>query len=234
MHTLSILLNTAAQAATETAKNLNTQVSTSLTPADIFEKGGVMMYPLVILSIIALYIFGERYFAIARARKFDNNMMNEIKQKIKAQEFNDALLICETSNTPMGRMIAKGIRRMGRPLSDVQTAIENVGNLEISKLEKGLPVLASVSGGAPMIGFLGTVMGMIQAFYEMSSAKNVDISNLAGGIYTAMSTTAGGLLVGILAYFAYNILVARVDKTVAIMEHTSTEFMDILHEPTKK
>ncbi|MDC1105056.1 MotA/TolQ/ExbB proton channel family protein [Prolixibacteraceae bacterium] len=233
MHTLSILLNATAQATNETAINMATQVSNSLTPADIFQKGGFMMYPLVILSIIALYIFGERYFAIARARKFDNGMMNDIKHKIKTGDLDGALLVCETSNTPMGRMIAKGIRRMGRPLSDVQTAIENVGNLEISKLEKGLPVLASVSGGAPMIGFLGTVMGMIQAFYEMSSAKNVEISNLAGGIYTAMSTTAGGLLVGILAYFAYNILVARIDKTVAIMEHTSTEFMDLLHEPTK-
>lgn len=131
-------------------------------------------------------------------------------------------------------MIEKGINRIGRPLNDVSTAIENIGKLEIYKLEKGLPLLATVSGGAPMIGFLGTVMGMVRAFYDMShSGSNIDVSLLSGGIYTALVTTVAGLIVGIIAYFAYNILVARVEKVVYQLEATTTEFMDLLNEPVK-
>jgi len=143
-------------------------------------------------------------------------------------------MLCRSNEAPVARMIEKGISRIGRPLNDVNTAIENVGNLEISKLEKGFPALASVSGGAPMLGFLGTVIGMVQAFYNMSSAgSNVDVTILSGGIYLAMVTTVAGLIVGITAYFAYNILVAKVESVVFKMEATTSEFMDLLHEPAK-
>jgi len=144
------------------------------------------------------------------------------------------VMLCRSNDAPVARMIEKGISRIGRPLNDVNTAIENVGNLEISKLEKGFPALASVSGGAPMLGFLGTVIGMVQAFYNMSTAgSNVDVTILSGGIYLAMVTTVAGLIVGITAYFAYNILVAKVESVVFQMEATTSEFMDLLHEPAK-
>ncbi|HPR33093.1 MAG TPA: MotA/TolQ/ExbB proton channel family protein, partial [Prolixibacteraceae bacterium] len=143
-----------------------------------------------------------------------------------------ALALCRSTNKPIARMIEKGIVRIGRPLNDVNTAIENIGNLEVSKLEKGLPVLASVAGGAPMIGFLGTVMGMIQAFYDMANAgNNIDVTLLSSGIYQAMVTTVAGLIVGIIAYFGYNILVSRVENVVFKMEASTTEFMDLLNEP---
>ena len=201
---------------------------------DLVLKGGWIMIPIFLLSIIAVYIFVERYYAIKRAAKIDDRFIDQIKDNIHNGRFDSALALCRTNETPVARMIEKGVSRIGRPLNDVNTAIENVGNLEISKLEKGLPTLASVSGGAPMLGFLGTVMGMIRAFYDMSNAgSNVDVSLLSSGIYQAMVTTVAGLIVGIVAYFAYNILVARVEKVVFKMEATTSEFMDLLHEPAK-
>jgi len=197
-------------------------------------KGGWIMIPIFLLSIIAVYIFVERYFAIKKASKIDPRFMEQIKDNIHNSRIDSARILCRTNETPAARMIEKGISRIGRPLSDVNTAIENVGNLEISKLEKGLPTLASVSGGAPMLGFLGTVMGMIQAFYDMANAgSNVDVSLLSSGIYQAMVTTVAGLIVGIIAYFAYNILVARVESVVFKMEAATSEFMDLLHEPAQ-
>ena len=199
---------------------------------DLVLKGGWIMIPIFLLSIIAVYIFVERYYAIKRAAKIDDRFIDQIKDNIHNGRFDSALALCRTNETPVARMIEKGVSRIGRPLNDVNTAIENVGNLEISKLEKGLPTLASVSGGAPMLGFLGTVLGMIQAFYDMSNAgSNVDVSLLSSGIYQAMVTTVAGLIVGIISYFAYNILVARVEKVVFKMEATTSEFMDLLHEP---
>ena len=201
---------------------------------DLVLKGGWIMIPIFLLSIIAVYIFVERYYAIKRAAQIDDRFIDQIKDNIHNGRFDSALALCRTNETPVARMIEKGVSRIGRPLNDVNTAIENVGNLEISKLEKGLPTLASVSGGAPMLGFLGTVMGMIRAFYDMSNAgSNVDVSLLSSGIYQAMVTTVAGLIVGIVAYFAYNILVARVEKVVFKMEATTSEFMDLLHEPAK-
>ncbi len=198
-------------------------------------KGGWIMIPILILSVIAVYIFCERYIAIRNASKIDDNFMDMIKDYIHEGRVDSALSLCASTDSPVSRMISKGIKRIGRPLNDVSTAIENVGNLEISKLEKGLNTLATVSGAAPMIGFLGTVIGMIQAFYDMSLAgSNIDISQLSGGIYTAMVTTVAGLSVGIIAYFAYNILVARVEKAIFKMEANTTEFMDLLNEPAKQ
>lgn len=197
-------------------------------------KGGWIMIPIFLLSVIAVYIFVERYYAIKKASKIDPRFMEQIKDNIHNSRIDSARILCRTNETPAARMIEKGISRIGRPLSDVNTAIENIGNLEISKLEKGLPTLASVSGGAPMLGFLGTVMGMIQAFYDMANAgSNVDVSLLSSGIYQAMVTTVAGLIVGIIAYFAYNILVARVESVVFTMEAATSEFMDLLHEPAQ-
>ena len=190
------------------------------------------MIPLFLLSIVASYIFPERYLAIRKASETDANFMNIIREYIHEDKIDSALALCQSKNTPVARMIEKGIQRIGRPLSDVNTAIENVGNLEISKLEASLPFLATISGGAPMIGFLGTVIGMIQAFYDMSMAgNNIDVSLLSNGIYTAMVTTVAGLIVGVFAYFGYNFLVARVEKVVFDLEAKTSEFMDLLNAP---
>ncbi len=199
---------------------------------DLALKGGWIMIPILLLSVIAVYIFFDRYFAIKKAGKFDTAFLEKIKVYITNGKIDEALMICRSNPNPASRMLEKGISRIGRPLNDVSAAIENVGNLEISKLEKSLPVLASVAGGAPMLGFLGTVMGMIQAFYDMSNAgNNIDVTLLSTGIYQAMVTTVAGLIVGIIAYFAYNILVTNVEKVVFKMEATTTEFMDLLNEP---
>ena len=199
---------------------------------DLAIKGGWIMIPIIALSVIGVYIFFDRYFAIKKAGKFDNGFLEKIKIYITSGKIDEAIMLCRHNSHPASRMIEKGISRIGRPLNDVSAAIENVGNLEISKLEKGLPVLASVAGGAPMLGFLGTVMGMIQAFYDMANAgNNIDVTLLSTGIYQAMVTTVAGLIVGIIAYFAYNILVANVEKVVFKMEATTTEFMDLLNEP---
>lgn len=195
-------------------------------------KGGWIMIPLVVLWFIAVYLFIERYWAIKKASREDINFMNRIKEYIHEDKVESAVALCQAQNTPVARMIEKGIQRIGRPLSDVNAAVENVGNLEISKLEKSLPTLATIAGGAPMIGFLGTVIGMIRAFYDMSMAgNNIDVSLLSNGIYTAMVTTVAGLIVGIAAYFGYNILVAKVERVVFTMEANTTEFMDLLNEP---
>jgi biopolymer transport protein ExbB len=199
---------------------------------DLAFKGGWVMVPILLLSVIAVYIFVERFFVIRKASGEDLHFMNRIKDYIHDGKVESALTLCESTNNPVARMIEKGIRRIGRPLNDVSAAIENVGKLEIYKLERGLPTLATVAGAAPMIGFLGTVIGMIRAFYDMSTAgSNIDVSTLSNGIYTALVTTVAGLIVGIIAYFAYNILVARVEKVVNQLEAKATEFMDLLNEP---
>ncbi len=206
----------------------------SLNFIDLAFKGGWIMVPIIVLSAIAMYIFFERFYAIRKATMVDSNFMNRIHDYIHDGKIDSALALCESNDTPVSKMISKGIKRIGRPLNDVNAAIENIGNMEVSKLEKNLPTLATVAGAAPMIGFLGTVMGMIQAFYDMSAAgNNIDVSLLSHGIYTAMVTTVAGLIVGIIAYFAYNILVAKVEKVVFTMQATTTEFMDLLNEPIK-
>ncbi|HBS86147.1 MAG: biopolymer transporter ExbB [Bacteroidetes bacterium GWF2_38_335] len=201
---------------------------------DMALKGGWIMIPLAILSVIAVYIFVERYLAINKAAKEETLFMNSIKDHISNGRVDSALSACKSTEGPLARMIEKGITRLGKPLEDINAAIENVGKLEIYKLEKGLPTLATVAGGAPMLGFLGTVLGMITAFYDMSNAgANLDVSLLSSGIYTALVTTVAGLIVGIIALFGYNILVARVDKVVNKLEASSTDFMDLLNEPVK-
>ena len=199
---------------------------------DLALKGGWIMVPIVILSIIAVYIFFDRYYAIKRASKIDSGFMDKVRTYISSGKIDAAVALCRSTDNPAARMIEKGISRIGRPMTDVNSAIENVGNLEISKLEKGLPALASAAGGAPMLGFLGTVMGMVRAFWDMSQAgNNIDITLLSTGIYQAMITTVAGLIVGITAYFAYNVLVTSIEKVVFKLEATTTEFMDLLNEP---
>lgn len=207
----------------------------SLSIWELALKGGWIMIPIAILSVIAVYIFTERFIAIKKVSKEEAEFMNNIKQNIQDGKVNEALAICKATSGPLARMIEKGISRIGKSLDDINVAIENIGRLEIVKLEKGLSTLASVSGGAPMIGFLGTVMGMIRAFYDMATVAggNINVQVLSNGIYTAMVTTVAGLIVGIIAYFAYNILVAKVDKVVNNLEAKSIEFMDILNEPAK-
>ena len=196
--------------------------------------GGWIMIPLLILSVVAIYIFFERLTVIRSAAKEDALFMNKIKDYINEGKIDAALTLCRQSKTPYSNMIEKGITRLGRPMSDVLVAVENVGNLEVAKLEKGFSMLATTAAGAPMIGFLGTVTGMVRAFYDMASAgNNADISLLSSGIYQALTTTVAGLIVGIIAMFAYNYLVAKVDGVVNTMESKSMEFMDMLNEPMK-
>jgi biopolymer transport protein ExbB len=206
----------------------------SINVFELLTKGGWIMIVLAFLSVVAIAIFIERFMILRKSSRDDTNFMNRIKDYIHDGKFDSALALCHSSDYPIARMIEKGITRIGRPLNDVNTAIENVGNLEITRLERGLPILASIAGGAPMIGFLGTVMGMILSFWEMSSAgNNIMVDQLAGGIYTALVTTVGGLTIGIVAYFAYNILVARVERIVFKMQARTMEFMDILNEPAR-
>ncbi len=195
-------------------------------------KGGWIMLPLVILSILAVYIFIERLLTVNKAAKEETNFMNNIRDFIHDGKIDAAKSLSKNNISPIARMIEKGLSRIGKPLGDINAAIENVGKLEVAKLEKNVAILATVAGAAPMIGFLGTVIGMVKAFFDMAHAgNNIDIALLSGGIYQAMITTVGGLIVGIIGYICYNIIVARIEKVVFILEARATEFMDLLHEP---
>ena len=195
-------------------------------------KGGWLMIVLVLLSIAAIYIFGKKWWMISRANKIDKNFMRDIRDYIHEGKIKSAAMLCQRYDSPIARLVEKGIERIGRPLGDIQTSVENTGNVEVARLERGLPFLATIAGGAPMIGFLGTVIGMVQAFFDMANAgNNIDITLLSNGIYTAMITTVGGLIVGILAYFGYNYLTSRISDLVFRMESATIDFMDLLHEP---
>lgn len=202
----------------------------------IITQGGIMgiliVLVLLVLSVMALYIFVERYLNIKRAGRIDQHFMNNIRANVQSGNIQGAKALCQTTDSPTARMVEKGLQRIGKPLRDIDAAIENVGNLEIFKLEKNLSTLASIAGAAPMIGFFGTVTGMILAFYKMSTEQNVTPDVLAGGIYQALITTAFGLFIGILAFVGYNLLVANVEKVVFQMERTTVEFMDLLQEPS--
>ena len=224
----SLALAEMAEQATTTPENL------SIGFWDLFMGGGWLMWVLVALAAVMIFIFVERFIAIRKATRLDNNFMSRIRDYISEGNIGAAIDLCRRTDSPVARMIEKGIERIGRPMSDIQTAIENVANLEVSKLENGLPFLATIAGGAPMIGFLGTVMGMVQTFMDMAAAGGtVDMSLLSGGMYVAMVTTVAGLVVGIPAYFGYNYLVARIEKLVFQMEANSIAFMDILNQPVK-
>ncbi|MDR0509672.1 MAG: MotA/TolQ/ExbB proton channel family protein [Rikenellaceae bacterium] len=202
---------------------------------ELFLAGGWLMWPLLALGATAVFVFVERYVAIRRASTIESTFMNRIRDYILDGKIAIAIDLCHRSNSPVARMIEKGVERLGRPLADVQNSIENVANVEVSKLENGLPFLATIAGGAPMIGFLGTVLGMVQAFMNMSQASgSIDMTILSSGMYIAMITTVGGLIVGIPAYFGYNYLVTRIERLVFRLESHSIAFMDILNQPVSK
>lgn len=223
-----------AQAATQAAAKGAATTSTALSVWDLTLKGGWLMIPLALLLLVSIYIFFERLFATSRVTKADNNFLQSIKTLIHNGRIEEARQLCLSTNTPYARMIEKGVSRIGRPMNDVLVAIENVGNMEIARMEKGFNWLATTAAGAPMIGFLGTVTGMVQAFYALASAgQNSNVSILASGIYEALVTTVAGLVVGILALFAYNYLTSRVNKIMNRLEGNTMEFMDLLNEPVK-
>lgn len=228
-----------AAAAQDTLQQAQQQITTAvqvpettLNSFDLALKGGWLMIVLVVLLLLSVYVLIERALVIRKAGKEDDSFMNRIKDYIHDEKIDSALGLCRKTDTPAARMVEKGITRLGRPMSDITEAVENVGNIEIAKLEKGLPLLATTAAGAPMIGFLGTVTGMVKAFMSMASAgANVDVNVLSTGIYEALITTVGGLIVGIIALFAYNYLTTRIKGVVNKMEMRIMEFMDILNEP---
>ncbi|MDR0907890.1 MAG: MotA/TolQ/ExbB proton channel family protein [Rikenellaceae bacterium] len=224
----------AAEGVADVAEVMEVTTAKSMSFWDLFTSGGWLMWFLLVLGGVAVFLFVERFIAIRKASRMDLNFMNRIREKISEGKIAAALDSCKRVDTPIARMVEKGIERIGRPMPEIQNAIENQANLEVSRLSTGLPYLAMISGGAPMIGFLGTVIGLVQAFMAMEGmGGTVDISVLAGGMYVAMLTTVGGLIVGIPAYFGYNYLVARIDRLVFQMEANSIAFMDILNQPVK-
>ncbi|QHT66703.1 MotA/TolQ/ExbB proton channel family protein [Rhodocytophaga rosea] len=229
MHFLQITTTDSLSAATD---SLAAQNSVSL--LDLTLKGGLMMIPIFILSIMAIYIFIERMLIIRKASQNPSVLMERIKSLVLNGDIVSARLLCSQTDTPIARMLEKGVSRIGSPLKNIEVSIENVGKIEIYNLEKNLSLLATVSGAAPMVGFLGTVTGMIQAFIAIAQEEgSVSPKLLSSGIYEAMITTAAGLIVGIIAYLAYNYLVAQVAKIIYKMEYTSIEFIDLLQEPEK-
>jgi biopolymer transport protein ExbB len=221
------IADTLEQAVETAAPVQPTQMSESLW--SLFNMGGPLMWVLLALSFLAIYLIGRKWWTIKNASKIDPHFMQDIRDYLTDGKTKSAITLCRKYDNPVARMIETGINRMGRPLADIQSAIENIGNVEVARLEKGLPILAMISGGAPMIGFLGTVLGMVKAFFNMSKAgNNIDITLLSDGIYTAMLTTVGGLVVGIIAYFGYNWLTSQVGDLVYKMESSTMEFLDIV------
>ena len=211
-------------------------VEKTLSIIDLLITGGtagvIVICILFILLFVAIYIYFERLFAIKSASKIDDNFMNQIKDKVSSGNIEAAKILCAQADSPVSRITAKGISRIGNPLEDINTAIENSGRLEVYKLEKNVSVLATIAGAAPMIGFLGTVIGMVLAFHTLAtSSGQAEMGTLAEGIYTAMTTTVAGLIVGIIAYMGYNHLVVRTDKVVHSMEANTVDFLDLLNEP---
>ena len=221
---------------TTTSEVLNTPATeVKMNVLELATKGGWIMIPILLLLFIAVAIFIERVLVINKAAKEDDTFMARINDYIHEENFKSAEKLCQTTNTPYSRMIGKGIQRIGRPMNDILVAIENVGNIEVAKLEKGFAWVATTAAGAPLLGFLGTVTGMVRAFFDMANAgNNVDVSLLSGGIYEALVTTVAGLIVGIIALFAYNYLVARVNTVITKMETRTMDFMDLLNEPSKR
>ncbi|WP_304145643.1 MULTISPECIES: MotA/TolQ/ExbB proton channel family protein [Mesoflavibacter] len=233
---LSTIIQDTAQEASEVLQD-GESVEKTLSIIELITSGGtagmVIIAVLILMLIFTLYIYFERILTIKEASKIDANFMNQIKDYVSNGKIDSAQNLCSTVNSPVSRLISKGVSRIGKPLEDINTAIENAGRLEIYNLEKNVSVLATISGAAPMIGFLGTVIGMILSIFEIAnSGGSIDIKTLADGLYTAMTTTVAGLIVGIVAYIAYNHLVVKTDKVVYQMEANSLEFLDLLNEPS--
>jgi biopolymer transport protein ExbB len=224
-------LNPVADTAASTIQTMPT--SEELRFIELLFKGGWVMLPLAILAFIGLVIFVERYLTIRKASKDEMNLMMQVKQSIKSAKLDSALAICRNSNTPLGRMLEKGLLRIGRPIKDIEGAIENVGKLEVSKLEKNISILGIIAGIAPMLGFVGTIIGVITIFHEVSVKGIIEIGTISGGLYIKMITSATGLIIGIIAYVLYHILNIMVDRIILKMETDAIEFIDLLEEPGK-
>jgi biopolymer transport protein ExbB len=200
---------------------------------DLLFKGGWVMVPLALLAFIGLVIFVERYLTIRKASSDESNLMQQEKQSVITGKLDSAIAICRNSNTPLGRMLQKGLLRIGRPIKDIEGAIENVGKLEVSKLEKNISILGIIAGIAPMLGFVGTIIGVITIFHDVSLKGIIEIGTISGGLYTKMITSAAGLIIGIIAYVLYHILNIMVDRIILRMETDAIEFIDLLEEPGK-
>ena len=221
-----------AQIITDAATEANPAADQTLSVIDLAIAGGPMMIPIALLSVVAIYLFVERLLVINKANQDPDAFMTKVKGLVLKGDINGAKLLCSQNDTPISRMIEKGISRIGSPLKNIEASIENVGKIEVFKLEKNLSSLATIAGAAPMMGFLGTVIGMVQAFIAIAQQEgSVSPRLLSSGIYVAMITTVAGLIVGIIAYLAYNFLVTRVQKVVHKMEYTSIDFIDLLQEP---
>ena len=207
------------------------QAAQELSLFELLTKGGWVMIPLGILALLALIIFFERYFTIKKASKDESQLIMQVRSSVKTGNLDSAIAICKSSNTPLGRMLQKGLLRIGRPIKDIEGAIENVGKLEVSKLEKNLGILGVISGIAPMLGFVGTIIGVITIFHDVSVKGMIEIGTISGGLYIKMISSATGLIIGIVAYIFYHILNAMVEKIVLKMETDSIEFIDLLEEP---
>jgi biopolymer transport protein ExbB len=200
---------------------------------DLLQKGGAIMYPLYLLLLIAVFVFFERLIAIRKASRIEGNFMNIIRDNIMTGNISAAKNLSRNTDNPVARMIDKGLQRVGKPIDAIEKSMENVGRLEMYKMERNLSVLSLVAGIAPMFGFLGTIVGMVQLFYGIASTGEYTLNTIAGGIYTKMVTSASGLIIGMIAYVGYNFLSTQIDKTANKMESASSEFIDILQEPTR-
>ena len=229
----SILLQVVSELP-EQAAELSEELVPQENLMDLAMKGGIILIPIIILFAIAIYLLVERYLTIKKASKLEEDFMSNIKDMVLNDNLAGALKLCDKTNTPISKMIAKGLSRVGKPLKSIEVAIENVGKLELYKLERGLPFMATIAGAAPMIGFLGTVTGMITALKDLASkGDTINAGSLSVGIYEAMVTTVAGLIVGIFAYISFNILTTMIEKVVYRMEASSVDFFDILQTPSK-
>lgn len=210
----------------------NAAVNSNISVLELATKGGWIMIVLLVLSLVAVFVFVQKFIQIQRAAREDKHFMARIRDYVADNKIDSAVKLCEDTDTPSARMIRKGLSRLGKPMQDILVIVENVGNVEIGKLEKGLPILATIASGAPMIGFLGTVTGMVRAFFDMANAGSagIDVALLSNGIYEALVTTVGGLVVGITTLFAYNYLAVQLGKVQSIMETKTIEFMDLLND----
>lgn len=233
MTLLAQVTDTAHQLA-DTVKNLpQVGAKDELRFGDLLVKGGWIMLPIGLLAVLGLVIFFERYFTIRKAAKDESNLMSQVRTSILTGKLESAVAICRNSNSPLGRMLQKGLLRIGRPIKEIEGAIENVGKLEVAKLEKNINILGIIAGIAPMFGFLGTIYGVIKIFYDISKTDNISMGVISGGLYVKMVTSAAGLFVGIVAYVCYHVLNMMVDKVILKLETDAIEFIDLLEEPSR-
>jgi biopolymer transport protein ExbB len=237
MYGILLQINQSASQVMDTAQAAAEQVTPTVMKSislwDMAVKGGPILIPIALLSLIAFYIFFERLFTIRRNSNIDMNFMHQIRDYVHNGNIDAAKMLCRNTKTPVARMIEKGIMRLGKPVKEIESAIENVGKLEIYKLEKGVNILGTIAGIAPMFGFLGTIFGVIKIFYEIAQQNSLEINTISGGLYVKMISSASGLLVGMLAYAAYHYLVHLLDRVINKMEINAVEFIDLLEEPVK-